>query len=345
MATDLDLKNILVMHFGQLGDVILGLPALQALREHFADAKITLMHGKPPTEVLKLANVADEYIPVDRVALRDGNKLKSIAEMGRLILYIRRRSFDMVVDLHSLPETNLLGRVAGIPNRLYGNRESRSIDSLSNFRPKPALEDKSKHATDRYLDVILPLEIEPRRAPVKLFPRQEDVDSVVAKYPNVFGDGGGSLVGLFPGAGNPSRCWPIDKFAALAGALIDDGLLPVIFLGPEEFEMRPQVERTFPEGAVIVDGLSITEFLAALSDLAVFVGNDTGPVHLAACVATPTVLLIDEKAPLTYLPNNHELTVVGDGPIASISVESVYRATTAVLEQTRPGANDKRNVE
>jgi len=251
----------------------------------------------------------------------------------------------MVVDLHSLPETNLLGLAAGIKNRLYGNRESRSIDSLSNFRPKPDLEDKSKHATERYLDVIVPLEIEPGRAPVKLFPRQEDVDSVVAKYPNVFGGGGRSLVGLFPGAGNPSRCWPIDKFAALAGGLINDGLLPVIFLGPEEVEMRPEVERTFPEGAVIVDRLSITEFMAALSLLAVFVANDTGPVHLAACVAAPTVLLIDEKAPLTYLPNNRDLTVVGDGPIASISVESVYRATTAMLQQTRSGANDKRNVE
>ncbi len=329
------------MHFGQLGDVILGLPALQALREHFADAKITLMHGKPPTEVLKLANVADEYIPVDRVALRDGNKLKSIAEMGRLILYIRRRSFDMVVDLHSLPETNLLGRVAGIPNRLYGNRESRSIDSLSNFRPKPALEDKSKHATDRYLDVILPLEIEPRRAPVKLFPRQEDVVSVRAKYSGVFEGGGKPLVGLFPGAGNPSRCWPVEKFASLAGALINDGVLPLIFLGPEEIELRPEVERIFPDGAEIVDGLSITEFMAALSHLAVFVANDTGPVHLAACVAAPTVLLIDEQAPLTYLPNNADLTVVRDGAIASISVEAVHRATLAMLGQTRTGPNDK----
>lgn len=299
------------------------------------------MHGKPPTAVLELANVADEYIPIDRVALRDGNKLKSIAEMGRLIFDIRRRSFDMVVDLHSLPETNLLGRVAGIPNRLYGNRESRSIDSLSNFRPRPALEDKSKHATERYFDVIVPLEIEPGSALLKLSPRQEDVDSVIAKYPHVFGDSATSLVGLFPGAGNRSRCWPIDKFAGLAGSLIDDGVLPVVFLGPEEVEMRPEVEHTFPERVVIVDGLSIAEFMAALSHLAVFVANDTGPVHLAACVATPTVLVIDERAPLTYMPNSEYLTVVSEGPIGSISVEEAYRATTAMLRQTGSVPNDK----
>lgn len=318
------------MHFGQLGDVILGLPALKALRERFAVAKITLMHGKPPTAVLKLANVADEYIPVDRVALRDGNKVKSIVEMGKLILDIRRRRFDMVVDLHSLPETNLLGMAAGIPNRLYGNRESRSIDSLSNFRPKPAIEDKSKHATERYFDVIEPLGIERRRVPLKLTLRPEDVDSVFAKYPDVFEGAGKPLAGLFPGAGNPSRCWPINNFAGLAGELINDGFLPVIFLGPEEIEMRPEIERIFPEASVIVDGLSITEFMAALSHLAVFIANDTGPVHLAGCVATPTVLIIDENAPLTYLPNNNELTIVSEGPIGSIPVEAVYRATAAI---------------
>jgi ADP-heptose:LPS heptosyltransferase len=176
LAHELDFKNILVIHFGQLGDVILGLPALKAIRERFAASKITLLHGKPPTAIVKLANVADEYIPVDRVALRDGNKLKSIAEMLRLARNMRQRKFDLVIDLHSLSETNILGFAAGIKSRLYAHRKGRSMQRLANFPISPPVEDRTRHASLRYMDVIRPLGIavEPR---LSLNAKDEDISS------------------------------------------------------------------------------------------------------------------------------------------------------------------------
>ncbi|MBK8304555.1 MAG: hypothetical protein IPK98_14570 [Chloracidobacterium sp.] len=68
-------KNILVIHFGQLGDVVLGLPALRAIRDHFADAKITVMSGTSTAEIIRLGQVADDQIAVDRVKLRDGKRV------------------------------------------------------------------------------------------------------------------------------------------------------------------------------------------------------------------------------------------------------------------------------
>lgn len=343
MANVPDFRNILVIHFGQLGDVILGLPALRAIRDLFEHSKITLLHGKPPTEILQLASVADEYIPVDRVALRDGNKLDSIASMFRLTRDIRQRRFDLVIDLHSLFETNLLGFAAGIPHRLYANRESRSLDALSNFRPRPRLEDKAKHASARYFDVVGPLGIVPSHETLLLPIKNDDLEAVLNKYPSLFcREKSEPLIGLFPGAGNASRCWPLEKFAELARSISEDGQRPVVFLGPEEVAIRPAIESMFPSSTAVVDGLTLPRFLAALSRMDLFISNDTGPVHLAACAGIPIVLLLDERAPTTYLPNSDRLTTIRQGTITAIEVETVYRAVCQVLLDLTTESNDKR---
>src|SRR6185369_15731616 len=111
-----------------MGDVILALPALQAIRQKFPAARITVLIGKSSAMIAKLAGVFDEEIIVDRVELRDGNKLHSINKIRRLVKEIRRRKFDFIIDLHSLSETNLLGFLSGARKRLYANRENRSLD-------------------------------------------------------------------------------------------------------------------------------------------------------------------------------------------------------------------------
>lgn len=329
MAHDLDFKNILVIHFGQLGDVILGLPALSAIRARFPDSRITLLHGKPPTAIVKLADVADEYIPVDRVALRDGNKFRSIAQMMRLTTDMRRRRFDLVIDLHSLYETNILGFAAGIKTRLYADRKGRSIERLTNFPTRPPSEDRNRHASLRYMDVLRPLGIDaaPRLA---LTARPEDVAvarSIVDEYR------GRKLVGMFLGAGHPSRCWPVQKFAELAAQLVaDKDVRCLVFLGPEEVGLRKQIDTMFPPAAIILDKLGLLELFAMYNFLDVVVGNDTGTMHLAAASHADLVLISHESAPDEFLPLTEKLTVVRSGPIDEIEVDEVVVAVRSRLE-------------
>lgn len=327
MASQIDaFKNILVIHFGQLGDVVLGLPALAAIRKKFSGSKITVMSGKSTAEIVRISNVADEQIVVDRVEIRDGNKVRSVRTMLGIVTDIRRRKFDLVIDLHSLNETNLLGFVSGAKSRLYANRENRSLDSLAKFPTKPPTEDKSKHLTDRYLDVLIPLGIRNADRKVHLSPNKTDLKMIAE---NFFPNSGNKLVGLFPGAGHPSRCWRLENFAALAMRTVQSGFVPMVFLGPEEAGMIDQVREIFPAEAIIVDGLTIAQFIAAVSMVSVFVTNDTGPLHLAAGAGVPIVLLMDERAPTTYLPTTEKMHVVSNGKIDEITVE---QATMAMLK-------------
>src|SRR6185369_3171345 len=128
-------RNILVIDFGQLGDVVLSLPALRAIRERFPHAKITVAIGKPGGEIVKLSGYADDVLEVDRVGLRDGPKLISIGRIFKFVADVRKQKYDFVIDLHSLSETNLLGFLSGAPRRLYARRPGRSIDYLANFEP------------------------------------------------------------------------------------------------------------------------------------------------------------------------------------------------------------------
>jgi ADP-heptose:LPS heptosyltransferase len=235
-----------------------------------------------------------------------------------------------------LHETNWLGFLSGAPRRLYARRENRSLDFLSNFRPRPPVEDKSKHVADRYLDVLKPLKIDKtseRKA--KLTARPQDLEFTEKLWRKHKLDGN-LTIGLFPGAGHPSRRWQLEKFGELADFLMrNDNLKVAVFLGPEEKELRSQIHRNFPKEIVIFDDLTLPQLVAAESRLSVFVSNDTGPMHLAAAVETPIVLLLEKTAPLTYLPLTKNLRVLQTGKIKDIEVEAVYRAVRELLVAER----------
>jgi len=322
-------KNILVIHFGQLGDIVLALPALAVIRGHFSDAKLTVMSGKSTAEVVHLAGVADEQIIVDRVELRDGKKAKSIAKIGAIVRDIRRRKFDLVIDLHSLPETNILSFLSGATGRLLARRGNRSIDSLSNFPGRQPDFDRSKHLTDQYLGVLEPLGISGAGRSPQIRPTSEDIAFVREHFGGIE-----NRIGLFPGAGHPSRCWPLANFRELASFLDT----PVVFLGPEEKHLRSEIESTFPPDTLIVDGLSLRKFIAAVSLVEAFVTNDTGPLHLAASVGTRVVLLLDERAPTTYLPLSDNVTIVSEAEISEVPVARVLAALDDIRAeaQARP---------
>jgi len=328
----------MVIDFGQLGDVVLSLPALAAIRKRFPRARITVAVGKPGADVVALSGSADDTFVVDRVALRDGFKPLSVLRVFQIVKDVRAKRFDFVIDLHSLSETNLLGFFSGAPKRLYSRRPGRSLDFLANFNPRPPVETdhRQRHLIDRYLDVLGPLDIrDAERLPIL---RSRAVDDAVVERILVKAKAaaGAPLVGLFPGAGHASRRWPLKQFASLADFLIrNDEVKVLVFVGPEERELIKDIRRQFPPSVVVLDQLSIPQLAAAQARLVALVSNDTGPMHIAAAVGTPVVLLLDKRAPESYLPQGDFHRVIYNNVIDDISVDEVYAATRSILASGR----------
>ncbi len=324
-----DPQNILVIHFGQLGDVVLAIPAFRAIRKHYPHSKLTVISGRSTYGVVKLANIADEQIGVDRVALRDGNMVRSVGDILKLVKEVRGRRFDLVIDLHSLYETNILGYLSGARHRLFAHRDRRTIERFSNFPVKPPREDRSLHHTDRYLGVIEALGITDAERQVSLESTAEAALAAKRQLEALEIDGR-PFVGFFLGAGHPARRWPVERFIDAANELSPEHRI-LVLLGPEENNLRPGLDEAFGSAAAVVPELPLDVFVATLANLDVLVSGDTGPMHLGAAAGAGIVLLSQKGAPDIFRPLSDRLVVIDDRELVDIDVKTVVDAVRKLI--------------
>jgi ADP-heptose:LPS heptosyltransferase len=333
MGVDQEPRNILVLDFGQLGDVVLSLPALAAIRARFPQARITVAGGSAAAQVVEMSGSADRTLPIDRVSLRDGPKLRAVRSLARLVGDVRRARYDLVIDLHSLSESNLLAYLSGAPARVFAQRGGRSLDFLATMRTP--WEAREKHQVDRYLDVLAPLGVaDAPRVPL-LRTRREDDEAVQRMLQERGAAGDVPLVGMFPGASQPPRRWPLERFAKVASRLEqEDGARVVLFLGPEEAAMAEEVRAAFSSTAVVLDGLTLSQLASAAARLCLLISNDTGPMHLAAAVGTPVLLLLSAPVRGAYWfgpVGEHHRTIIRP-TLQQITVAEVYGAARSMLQ-------------
>lgn len=281
-------SRILLLHFGQMGDAVMALPAALALRRHFPAAELTVLAARGSGPIFAMAGFAPVWT-ADRVRWKK-NPAAAAREIPALWLRSRRQRFDLSVDLHSYKETNLLAALAGIPQRVAMLRPTRSWPRLINM--KPQVDDPLGVLRERYCRVLQPLGIEVRDR----VPRLQPPPAAIARVKILFQDwaakaGNAPVLGICPGAGHASRRWPAAHFAALAERLQAQSAARIaIFAGPEEPESLLQAFRSLPQ-AQIWRGLRLEELAAALALCRVVVSNPTGPAHVAAAAGANLLTL------------------------------------------------------
>src|SRR3712207_87822 len=151
------------------------------------------------------------------------------------------------------------------------------------------------------------------------------------------GIGDGPRVGIFPGPGRASRRWPIERFAELAWMLErNDSVRSVLFAGPEERKLVREALSKFPPSAVVLDKLTVPQLAAAATRVSVFVSNDTGPMHVAAAVGTPVVILMQHHPMFNcYIPPGERHRVVAARTIGEITSDLAYTAARAAFTTER----------
>lgn len=334
-ALNITPDKILVIDFGQLGDVVLSLPALRAIRQRFPRAHITVLCGLPPSYIVRMSGAANDVMALDRVKLKYGNKIQSVYTILKLVREVRQRHFDLVIDLQSLNETNLLTYVSRAPFRLGARRQGRTLEFLLNI--KPPREDLTKHQLDRFLDVLLPLGIRDvdRRVVLPTVPQDNRaVDAILEKAGL---EKGQLLAGLNPGGGFAGRRWHKDNFAAVGERLAASyGTKVAVFAGPEETSLAREVVQQMPKGAgIALDRLTIPQLVSAIARCAVFITNDTGPMHIATAVGTPVIALMNRPTPSLFDPMGEGNCVMRAPTIADITVNEVFQAACEVLGKSR----------
>ena len=272
--------RILIVRLSAVGDAIQTMPVACALRERFPDAFLAWAVESRAAALLRGHEALDELIELPR------GWLKSPGGVWRLRRRLHDLQFDTTIDVQSLTKSALLAWLSGAKRRIgFGNPGGRE---LSRWFNNQLVDPKATHVVDRYLELLRPFEIE--SPTVRFQVPEHEADRAAAKA--MIGELGlaAGFAIINPGAGWPSKLWPTDRYAAVARHLGDAWHLPtlVVWAGPAERTMAEQVAAA---GATvsIAPPTTLPELAALVRRARLFVGADTGPLHLAAAVGTPCV--------------------------------------------------------
>ena len=278
------MENILLIRLSSLGDIVLTTPAIRAIRAHFPNAYIAMLVAKQSADVLRQNPNLNEIIQFNRSA-RD----KDTGEMLRILRILRQRKFALTFDFQRKFRTELLMYLSGASERVGKGR-------LCTIRVP---EQGNKHATEHYFDLLHAAGIPAEDRELEMFLSKSE--RAGACY--VFEEAGVSelqlKVGLFPGAGWKLREWMPERFASIGDRLVQHFNAQVlIFGGPKDVELVNTVCNLMNEPAIPFAGtLQIRQLAACIEKCDLFLTNDTGPMHIAAAVGTPTLAL--------FGPGNH----------------------------------------
>lgn len=326
--------RILVLHLGHLAEVVLSLPALQALRQRFPHAHITLATTSVGYQLVAMTPVANEFLAVSSTQLSDVAKPWELYRWIRFLQSLRPGGYDLAVELPAYGRTTLLTWLARARARGAGRRPGRSWDFL--LALAPFREDPKKHVVDRYLDILRPLGIHVQDRRPRLRPLPEADAKVEKRVQPKRSRQGSLLIGLFPCSGALSQRWPLERFVQLSARLIHNVDVDLLLLGGfKEAKLIREISQPLPGRHIVLGKLSIPELVSALSSCTLLISDDVGAANLAAAVSTPVVGL-GLSFPLTPIGSEHVILRPGDA--AAVTVEDAFTGAVRLITRHRTGA-------
>jgi ADP-heptose:LPS heptosyltransferase len=312
--------KLLAIRFARLGDVLLLLPALTSIKGRFPSFHLTLLTGHRCAPIAEMCPAIDEVIAVDRVAMRDGPRLKALGQLARLVRDVRQKQFDVVIDFHSFRETNLLTLLSGAPVRI-GIKRDRSAYWGFCFSEPGVPEDKSIHVSEMFERVAASL---PSRVSAQVAPVGHSVRGPVLHIPDLAMKPD-TLV-LYVDAPVPDRIWPPERFAEVADFAIDRLEAKVVVISsPTGAGLADRVRDAsrHPGQIELLTDLSLRELAATIASARLLVSNDTGPMHIGPAVGTPTLGLFSVGYPEHFRPIGPADSFLRGRPIEKIAVNEV----------------------
>lgn len=339
----MDAPRILLVRLSAVGDVVNTLPAITALRTAFPRAHLAFVVEDKAQDVVVGHPDLDDVIVFPRkrwrVAFRRiGGVLPALREVRAYARGLRRARFDVVLDFQGNLKSGL---------HVFCTRATRRIGfarghekELNRFFTREHVVPRAvrQSRVDKNLDLLAVLDVE--RTPAKFrLPRSSESEARVASFLRSIGCERDAFVLVHPGTSAYGRAkrWPLERFAELARAIEREWSLPTIVAwGPGERALAESIVAQGP-ARLALETKSLLDLAELLRAAKLYVGADSGPLHLAAAVGTPSVALFGPKDPAIYAPYNPRSAVVhhpdanGIGAMDAITVSEVVAAGRSLL--------------
>jgi heptosyltransferase-2 len=291
-------ERVLIRGTNWIGDVVMTLPALTAIRTTWPGAKLFVLAKPWVAEVYRRSSDVDEIILFEEPGRHAG-----IAGKWRLAAELRRHRFDCAILLQNAIEAAIIARLAGIPLRAGYNTDGRGFLLTHSVKRTSAI--REVHQVDYYLEMVQALGCLPAGRSVHLHPGRDD-DGVSEKFFDEWGiQPGYPLIGLAPGAAyGPAKKWFPERFAAVVDRMIDDTGAQVILFGSDSDRgSTAEVRKNARHPLIDIAGRTdLREAIALISRCGLFISNDTGLMHIAGALGIPMVAIFGSTNPKTTSP-------------------------------------------
>jgi ADP-heptose:LPS heptosyltransferase len=318
-----EIKKVLVIKLGALGDFVLALAAMKKIREAHPRAKITLLTTPPFEALAKLS-------PYFNAVETDGRP-SDFSDLTAMLGRLRQARYDRVYDLQTNSRTNwYFQALRPFPPQWSGIAAGCALPQRGKAR-------YHMHTLERQADQLKQAGVwpdaptEPGSAP------PPDLSWILRRTKETRPVTGGATprpcVLLVPGGSShrPEKRWPTESYAQLAALLKARGLDIVIIGGPQESAMARQIQKTVSQARDLTGRTDFAQLAVLGAKAALTVGNDTGPTHLLAAAGAPTIALFsDASDPELCGPRGH-VTVIRSPDLVALPVSTVASAAISLL--------------
>jgi len=281
-------ERLALLKLSSIGDVVLASGVPHAIKLANPDCEITWVVERRCAELVEANPFVDDLIVVEDA---------SLGALRRAGVELRRREFDTILDLQGIIKSALLLRMSGARRRVTGS----FARPFAKRAATEVVDCGSGHAAELYLRCAgAPggdLSAAQLVAPITEADRKFADEFLAVHSPLTMHHS--PLIGLNPGASRADKRWPPERFASVADALVDEfGARVILFGAPSDRAIAEAVKSTIRHPVIDAVGKTTLRQLAALAErCAVFITNDTGPMHLAAAAGTRVVGLFGASDP------------------------------------------------
>ncbi len=340
--------KILVRATNWVGDAILSIPALEAVRRRWPDAQIAVLARRWVAELYRNQGFLDCLIVFD----------SSAPERRSLVVELRQERFDCAVLLQNAFQAAWIAWRAGIPERIGYARDGRSA-LLTRAVPVPRAGETPLHESYYYLELLRRagwLESLPNVCEIRLRIEREAVAAAERRLLAAGARRGKPWIALAPGAAYGSaKCWLPERFSEVADRLIADFDADVIVFGAaSERDVAERIVAPMRHRPVnLVGQTAIGDLPSLFAACKLFVGNDSGAMHVAAAAGLPVVAIFGSTDPEGTSPLSPRRTLVRQSVTCSpcflrhcpvdhrcmrrVEVDAVHRVARDWLERLRCG--------
>jgi heptosyltransferase-2 len=300
--------KILIRATNWVGDAIMALPALRAVRSRFPEAQITILARPYVAAIYKHQQVCDDMMVVN--------------DKSDMVNELRAQKFDVALLLQNAFEAAWLAWRAGIPERIGYARDGRTL-LLTKAVPVPKVGEISPHELYYYLELLRRtgwLDSLPHESFISLQVPGENRQSAADFLFSAGARQNNLRIAIGAGASYGSaKCWPPDRFAELANRLQAQSNADVILFGTlSEAAVSSAIAAGMRQPPINLTGrTSIEELPALLSQCHLFIGNDSGAMHVAAAVGLPVVAVFGPTDPFGTAPVTPRCSIIQEKPYCS----------------------------